>query len=403
MTTPAAGASAEAFDVIFVGGGLASGLTALALHQRQPRLRMAMIEAQEALGGNHTWSFHSSDVDDEGARLLAPLVSARMDNVTVAFPDHERRLSTGYAVMMSRDLDRSLRAIFAHAGKRLLLGERVARMTDHDVTLASGQRLTGTLVCDGRGPAPPPQWAENQGFQKFLGLEITLANPGAIVDPTTALAMDARVAQVDGFRFMYVLPLGHNRLLIEDTSYADTPSLDRDHVRARIFAYLERRGARDVEVVREEIGVLGIPWTDDGVPPLGAPIRLGARGGWFHPTTGYTVPSAVRVALTVATHAGGAGSGGTVDVTAILEGLARLRRERERQARFARRLNRLLFRAGAPGDRWMILSRFYRLPQACIERFFALSSTPADRARILFGRPPRGVSLRAAFAALQTV
>ena len=46
--------------------------------------------------------------------------------------------------------------------------------------------------------------------------------------------------------------------------------------------------------------MLSIPFTDDGLPPLGSPLRLGARGGWFHPTTGYTLPVAVRVAATLA-------------------------------------------------------------------------------------------------------
>ncbi|HEY0713964.1 MAG TPA: lycopene cyclase family protein, partial [Polyangia bacterium] len=92
-----------------------------------------------------------------------------------------------------------------------------------------------------------------------------------------------------------------------------------------------------------------------------------------------------------------------IDLHESLTALGALHRRIGERARFARRLNRLMFRAVAPEDRWGMLSRFYRLPEACIERFFALESTPLDEARILLGRPPRGVSLRAAFAALQTV
>ena len=43
-----------------------------------------------------------------------------------------------------------------------------------------------------------------------------------------------------------------------------------------------------------------------------------------------------------------------------------------------------------------MLARFYRLPEAVIRRFYALELTAMDRARILVGRPPRGMSLRAA-------
>jgi lycopene beta-cyclase len=149
-------------------------------------------------------------------------------------------------------------------------------------------------------------------------------------------------------------------------------------------------------VLREETGVLPVPWTDETLPPLGLPLRLGARGGWSHPTTGYSVGLAAQVALTVADRF-------SDDPAPMLRGLQALHRRHAGPARFARRLNRLLFRALPPEARWTPLSRFYRLPRPVIERFYALSSTPLDQARVLLGRPPRGLSLRAAFSALQTV
>jgi lycopene beta-cyclase len=392
------------FDIVLVGGGLACGLAALALRRRHPRLRLALCEAEGHLGGNHTWSFHDSDVDEAGAALLEPLVVQRLDSVDVAFPDHERRLATGYSITTSASLDRAVRPIFAREGSRLLLGRRAMRIGTHEVVLDNGERITGALVLDGRGPTGAPRWVENQGFQKFVGLEVEVKDVATLIDPTAALVMDARVPQLDGFRFVYALPLSQTRLLVEDTYYTDKPHLDRDVLRARVHAYLGRLGASKFEVVREESGVLGIPWTDDAVPPLGSPLRLGARGGWFHPTTGYTLPLATRVALTLAAHAVRAGEPDPkVDVEGALAALAPLYQRVARRARFTRRLNRLMFRAVAPEDRWGMLSRFYRLPQPCIERFFALENTPFDEARILLGRPPRGVSLRAAFAALQTV
>ena len=65
-----------------------------------------------------------------------------------------------------------------------------------------------------------------------------------------------------------------------------------------------------------------------------------------------------------------------------------------RQLAFALRLNRMLFGWFAPADRYHVLERFYRLPEPVIRRFYALATTPVDRARILIGRPPRGLSLR---------
>jgi lycopene beta-cyclase len=47
---------------------------------------------------------------------------------------------------------------------------------------------------------------------------------------------------------------------------------------------------------------------------------------------------------------------------------------------------------------WRVFERFYRLPEDLIERFYALSLSLPDRARILVGRPPRGFSIARALA-----
>jgi lycopene beta-cyclase len=69
-------------------------------------------------------------------------------------------------------------------------------------------------------------------------------------------------------------------------------------------------------------------------------------------------------------------------------------RRLEPQRRFGQRLNRLMFEAMPPASRWTAIDRFYRLPEATIARFYASASTWGDRARILVGRPPAGLSWR---------
>ncbi|MET0410020.1 MAG: lycopene cyclase family protein, partial [Polyangiaceae bacterium] len=56
------------------------------------------------------------------------------------------------------------------------------------------------------------------------------------------------------------------------------------------------------------------------------------------------------------------------------------------------------FSAFAPAERFHVLERFYRLPEATIRRFYALELSSADRARILCGRPPSGLSLKRVFS-----
>ena len=67
--------------------------------------------------------------------------------------------------------------------------------------------------------------------------------------------------------------------------------------------------------------------------------------------------------------------------------------------RFLRLLNRMLFRGCAPDRRHRVLSRFYRLPEPLIERFYAGRLTPLDRLRIVSGKPP--IPLRDAWPCLR--
>jgi lycopene beta-cyclase len=55
---------------------------------------------------------------------------------------------------------------------------------------------------------------------------------------------------------------------------------------------------------------------------------------------------------------------------------------------FYRLLDRMLFRAAEPGERWKVLRRFYGLPEGIVRRFYAGRSTTLDKVRLLAGKPP---------------
>jgi len=66
---------------------------------------------------------------------------------------------------------------------------------------------------------------------------------------------------------------------------------------------------------------------------------------------------------------------------------------------FYRILNRMLFRAAAPSQRYRILEHFYRLDPDLVARFYAGRSGLRDKLRILSGKPP--VPIGRAWAALR--
>ena len=60
--------------------------------------------------------------------------------------------------------------------------------------------------------------------------------------------------------------------------------------------YAQAQGLGRCSVVREEEGVLPLPWSSALPAPNDPPLVAGYAGGLFHPITGYSLPVAVRLA-----------------------------------------------------------------------------------------------------------
>ena len=365
-------------DIAVVGGGLAGGLIALALARRRPEIGVRVLESGPAPGGNHRWSWFASDLSPAGRELLQPLRIAQWDEgYEVAFPGFGRHLKTPYRSLGSDDFAAGLKRLLP-AGT-LRTGVAVEALERDGVTLAGGERVTARAVLDCRGFAPTSQL--RGGWQVFMGRHLRTAAPHGIERP---VIMDASVAQLGGYRFVYVLPLGAGEVFVEDTYYQDSPLLDRSALSARLDEYSRAQGW-DGEILGSETGVLPVITGGDftafqRAQRIAGVGVAGARGGFVHPLTSYTLPFAVETALAIAEEADLPAE----QLAAMLE--ARARRH-WRRTRFYRRLGAMLFGA-RPEERWRVFERFYRLDEELIERFYAARSTFGDRARILCGRPP---------------
>ncbi|MFA9200871.1 MAG: lycopene beta-cyclase CrtY [Cypionkella sp.] len=370
--------SGRRIDVAIAGGGLAGGLAALALHRARPDLALALVEAGPMLGGTHRWSWFSSDLDPAGAALLEPFRTHRWDGYDVRFPGFARTLSTCYNSLASSDFDAGLRR--ALPAETVRTGCEVAALDSRGIDLVGGERIAARCVIDARGLGGAPQL--EGGWQVFLGRRLRTARPHGLVRPTV---MDAAVDQHGSCRFVYTLPLAADELFVEDTYYDDSPALERGALSARIDRYCAARGWEG-EPLDFETGVLPVISGGDfaafqaaqRIPGVAA---IGARGGFVHPLTSYTLPFAVETALAIAADADLAGA----ELAARVEARAR---DHWRRTAFYRRLARMMFGAGTPEDRHRAFALVYRLPQPLIERFYAGRTTRADQARILCNRPP---------------
>lgn len=373
-------------DLILVGGGLANGLIALRLKQVRPELDVLVLEQEAAPGGNHTWSFHDSDLTPAQWDWVGPLVGCRWPHHEVRFPERRRTLQSGYASIFSQDFASVLRASL---GEALRVGVQASQLGPTQVRLEDGRTLHAGAVIDGRGVATSPHLA--LGYQAFLGQELELARPHGLDGP---ILMDATVAQGEGYRFVYVLPFTRDTLLIEDTHYVDKGRLDPKRLCSNIADYAHANGWRVQAILREEHGVLPITlagdfdafWHEADHQP-----RSGLRAGLFHPTTGYSLPHAVRLAERIA-------SLDDLSAPALFDAIRREAFGEWRRQGYFRLLNRMLFLAGHPAQRWRVMQRFYGLPAPLVQRFYAGRLTALDKLRIVTGKPPvpMGEALRAA-------
>ena len=378
------GGPTDKCDVAIVGGGLAGGLAALALAAKRPDLDVRLIEPGP-IGGNHIWSFFDSDIAKKDRWLVAPLVRYHWTQYDVAFPSHQRGLRMGYKSITGEALAEAVAAALP-AGH--VIADKAKHVAPDHLLLSRGGRLSAKRVIDARGATKFPTL--DCGWQKFVGQALTVEGGHGVDRP---VVMDATVEQLDGYRFVYLLPFDAETIFVEDTYYSDGPELDVAEVRTRIASYAARRQWNVTATTREETGVLPVVIAGDFDrlwPESDRTARIGVRAGAFHATTGYSLPDAVRTASALPD---------LIDRADLPTRIRNRAATAWRRQRFYRMLGAMLFRAAEPEERFRIFERFYRLSPRLIARFYAGRSSTADKRRILSGKPP--VPVGRAMAALR--
>lgn len=373
--------SAEPVDYAIVGGGLQGCLLAHALSWHRPDASVQVIERANELCGNHTWSFHQTDVPETARPWFDPLVTHRWPGYLVRFPGLSRRVGIPYATIRSdalRDATLGLTLPSSGPGGRRPLvvqtGGPCEILSPTSIRDGDGVRIEcGTVIdCRGRSAAVDRGGA---GYQTFIGHEYRTVRRWPAAEPTV---MDVREDQAGGFEFLYELPFGDDRILLEYTRFHEEPTCDEPRAMKLISGRLSEAGVDSADLIRTERGCLPMPYAAS--ERLERPwLAGGYAGGWYHAATGYSMPLAIRFAELVA------GSrpdrlGGELAAAVTRDALRR---------GFARFLNRLLFCLVMPEDRWRIFRRFYGvLPEDRIARFYGHRFTFGDAARIILGRPP---------------
>jgi len=369
-------------DYAIVGGGLQGCLLAHALAWHRPDAAVWLIERADEICGNHTWSFHETDVAEGARPWFDRLVTHRWPGYRVRFPGLSRRVGIPYATISAEGLrDATLRLTLPSQDSRdrrpLVVQTRMACdiLSTTSLRCGAGVTIDCGAVIDCRGRAATAEAVGGVGYQTFIGHEYRTARRWPAAEPTV---MDVREDQAGGFEFLYELPFGDDRVLLEYTRFHEDPTCDEPRALELISGRLSEAGIDSPELVRTERGCLPMPYAAperrEGPSPAG-----GYAGGWYHAATGYSMPLAIRFADLVARSRPDR-LGGELAAAAARDAMRR---------GFARFLNRLLFCLVMPEDRWRIFRRFYAvLPEDRIARFYGHRFNAADATRIILGRPP---------------
>ncbi|AXB41983.1 lycopene cyclase family protein [Amycolatopsis albispora] len=287
-------------DTIIAGAGPAGW--ALAGACARAGLRVALVDPAPWRHWTPTYGLWRDEVPG-----LPDAAVAAVPHTVLATAVTTHRLDREYVVLDNR----GLRDWLVHPAVEVITGraEAVTRgERGATVRLAGGRRLACAVAVDATGArralsgGPVRDPAAQTAFGVVL--DEAAAEPVTGHRPGTAVFMDWRPSPDPADSavptFLYSLPLGAGRTLVEETSLAAKPGVPQQILSTRLRSRLAAAGVigpAEAERVRIPLDL-----------PIPRTLAFGVAGGFTHPATGYGVATALRLASPVAQAIAAAGN-----------------------------------------------------------------------------------------------
>ncbi|NRF37641.1 lycopene cyclase family protein [Pedobacter foliorum] len=277
------------FDYIIAGGGCSGRSLAVRMlpYLRAFNKRALLVDKELKKGNDKTWCFWEKHPD-----TFEPIVYRKWDRLSFSssFIDQELDIQP-YQYKMIRSED-----FYCYTDDQLDKDDHIQCINGNVEELYTKKelahvRIDGALYTADYIFSSIPQAFKKRPdryqylLQHFQGWVIE--TEGQTFNPDCATLMDFNTPQQVGTSFVYVLPLGSNRALVEYTVFSEK-ELPAEYYSAALEQYItEQLHCKKYSIKAQEYGV--IPMSDHPIrKQRGRIIYLGTAGGFTKGSTGYT-------------------------------------------------------------------------------------------------------------------
>ena len=274
-------------DYLFSGAGASATLLLLNM-EKQGLLqdkKILIIDPDTKHNNDKTYCFWSEQ-NEPLTLLCRNLISHQWDEVSVNRNIKESLLPKKYFHISSIDVYKELRRIINQYNFQRIEGSVIEMITiENGVKVITDSSVwESSLVFDSRPPKYlPPKNDDTHLLQSFIGYVITTDDP--ILNTNCMDLMDFNVDQLGATQFMYVLPLGEGKMLVELTRFG-IEAITQKEANSVLDLYITQRFG-NFQILDIEIGCIPMSTADISVEYLPGVIAIGGRAGAVKPSTGY--------------------------------------------------------------------------------------------------------------------
>lgn len=274
-------------DYLFAGAGASATLLLMSMEKQGllKNKKILIVDPDTKHNNDKTYCFWSEQ-NEPLALQCRNLISHQWDEVSVNRNQQESLLPKQYFHISGIDVYKELRRIIDQYNLQRIHSSVIElAAVENGVKITTDKEiLESNIVFDSRPPRYLPLEKDDAHLlQSFIGYVITTDEP--ISNVNCVDLMDFNVEQMGSTQFMYVLPLGEGKTLVELTRFGLTP-LSQNEANPILDHYIIHRFG-NYQVLNTENGCIPMSTAGISVETLPGVIPIGGRAGAVKPSTGY--------------------------------------------------------------------------------------------------------------------